>query len=409
MISITEVLNPLVWVVAMVGAAIALLTGARARRDVLLTASAVLALAALGLLASLAVAGLLPSRALVVHPDGSTGDPRAISAVALGVAALLGLVPAMRSLRLSQLGLLGVLVPGLGLGGLVAVVSYFAGLRAPMALVGVLLAGIVLGTGVALFARVRWSRLGVFALQMAATGLLVVAGVLSLNGARAQSLSLGEGAALDTLGCRVTLGAVEAPHDSLRRLQFVVADRSSARPQWAALEGRVDAENRSVAAGGLLGGPVVVPISLQELRPQAHDVVWLARGDSIASGSSMVTFVGFRIVPGDTVRMVADLDVTTAGRTERVSPGMRATSTATTPYAAVSRDLGPIALGKIDADNGRVALMLPTPSATAVKWNAQFELHTRPALPLAWVGGALVALLFVLGFAAPPDPNRDRA
>jgi hypothetical protein len=58
-------------------------------------------------------------------------------------------------------------------------------------------------------------------------------------------------------------------------------------------------------------------------------------------------------------------------------------------------------VGKIDADNGRVAIMLPMPSKDAIARTAIFSLHTRPALPVAWAGGVLAMLLFALGFAAP--------
>jgi hypothetical protein len=75
----------------------------------------------------------------------------------------------------------------------------------------------------------------------------------------------------------------------------------------------------------------------------------------------------------------------------------------TTPFPAISRALGPIAVGKIDADNGRIAILLPTPSESAVRRTALISLHTRPALPIAWLGGALAVLGLLLGFAAPRE------
>lgn len=409
MISIAEVLNPLIWGVAVLGAAAALFIPSRPGRDTRLSAAALLALAAIVLLAAVAVAAWLPPRALLMHADGSSDDPRALSAAVVGLAALLGLVPALRSLGLPNLGQLALLLPGIGLAGLIAAVSYFVGLRAPIAIVGLVMAGIALGTGVALFARLRWTGLGMLALQMGATGLLLTGAILSLHGARAESVRIEEGVAIDTLGCRVTLGTVTAPHDSLRRMPFTILSGGKASIVWASLEGRAGMENRAVVGGGLFGGLLVAPLGLDESRPQAHDVLWLAKGDSTTADASTVRFVGFRMVPGDTVRMLADLDVTTAGRTQRVSPGMYATPEGTTPFAAEAEGLGPIAIGKVDADNGRIALMLPTPSTSAVKRTVTVNLHTRPALPVAWVGGALVALAFLLGFAAPPDPARGRA
>ena len=409
MISIADVLNPLIWGVAVLGAVASLFIASRPGRELRLTAAALLALAALILLAAVAVAAWLPPQALVTNPDGSTGDPRAASAAIVGLAALLALVTALRSLRLPSLGMLSLLLPGIGLAGLIGAVSYFVGLRAPIALLGLALAGIALGTGLVLFARLRWTGPGVFALQMSATGLLLVGAVLSLHGARAESVRFAEGAVVDTLGCRVALSTVQAPNDSLRRLEFTIMNGAKRSHVWTSLEGRAGTENRAVVGGDLFGGLLVAPLGLDEAQPQAHDVIWLSKGDSTRAGASTVTFVGFRMVPGDTVRMLADLDVTTAGRTQRVSPGMYATPQGTTPFAAVAEGLGPIAVGKVDADNGRIALMLPTPSTSAVTRTATVNLHTRPALPWAWAGGALVALAFLLGFAAPPGRAREPA
>lgn len=406
---IVEALNPLLWAVAALGAVAALRMGPRAPAGVRFAAATLLALSALGLLAAVAVADWLPPRALLVHADGSTDDPRAISAVVLGLAALLALLPAVRSLRLPQLGVLGLLLPGLAIAGLVAATSSFVGLRAPMALVGIVLAGVALGTGLAVLARVRWSATGMFALQLAATGLLLVGAVLSMNGARAESLTFAEGAPVDTLGSRLVLGHVEAPHDSLRRMEFLVVRGERSATVWASLEGRAGTESRSVAGGSLLDGPIVVPIGLQESRPEAHDVVWLSKGDSTTAGASTIRFVGFRILPGDTVRMLADLDVTTAGRTQRVSPGMYATSASTTPFAEMADGLGPIAVGKMDADNRRIALMLPTPSTSAVNRVVIANVHLRPALPVAWLAAGLLALAFLLGFAAPRERPAESA
>lgn len=409
MISIADVLNPLIWGVAALGAVAALLVLSRPGRELRLTAAALLAVGALVLLAAVAVAAWFPPQALLVRADGSTGDPRAVSAALLAFAALLGLVAPLRSLGLPGLGTFSQLLPGVGVAGLVAVVSAFAGLRAPVALAALVMAGVALGTGLALLARLRWSGLGVLALQMAATGLLLVGAVLSLHGARAESVRIEEGGAVDTLGCRVALGAVQAPNDSLRLLEFTVVSGGRPSRVRAALAGRAGAEGRAIVGGGLLGGPLVAPLELDESRPRAHDLAWLAKGDTVRADASTVTFVGFRMVPGDTVRMLADLDVTTSGRTERVSPGMYATPEGTTPFAAASEALGPIAVGKVDADNGRIALMLPTPSAAAVTRTATVGLLTRPALPVAWLGGALVAIAFLLGIAAPSERARAAA
>lgn len=401
--SIVELLNPILWGVAAIAAAFALFAGVERNREARLTAAALYVLAAAGLLAAVAVASLLPPSALALRADGTTDDPRAWTALALGAAALAGFAPALRALRLPPMGMLAVLLPGLALAGLVASISYFIGLRAPLALLALVLGGTVLGGALSVFARVRWSGLGALALQLGATGLLLVAASLSMNGARATLLQLGEGVAVDTLGQRVSLGAIDAPHDSLRRVEFVLAGAKGTSRVWTELRGRANAEMQATIGGGLFDGPLVVPMGLQETNPQAHGVVWLAKGDTVRSATSLVRFAGFRIEPGDTVKMFADLEVTTDGQTERVSPGMYAMKQATTPFPARSAALGPVAVGKIDADNGRVAVMLPAPAEGGgkVQRTAIFDLHLRPVLPLAWVGAGLAVLFFLLGLLAP--------
>lgn len=406
MFPIAELLNPLLWGLAAVAAFTALLAVPSARRDLRLASSTLLALTAFGLLAALCVAAWLPPRALAVLPDGSPDDPRMLSVLALGAASLVALLAALRALRLSPIGTVGAFLPGIGIGGLVAATSSFVGLRTPVALAAVVLGGVVLGLGLALFARHRWCGMGAISLQAGATGLLVVAGVLSLHGARAPMLELHEGAPVDTLGHRIVLSGVAAPNDSLRVLDFTLAGRGASEKVRTSLEGRAGAESRSIAGGSLLGGPIVVPVGLRELRPRPHDLVWLARGDTTSVAGSVVRFVGFRILPGDTVRMLADLDVTSGDRTQRVSPGMYATPEGTTPFAAAAEGLGPIALGRMDADNGRVAIMLPAPSSAAVTRIATASLHLRPALPFAWLGAALAALFLLAGFAAPESGRR---
>lgn len=400
MIPIADLLNPLVWGLAVLGAVAALFAASRPGREARLTAATLFALAALMLLAAVAVARWFPPQALVVNADGSTGDPRALSAVILGAAACIALLSALRSPGAPAMGAVGLALPGLVLAGVAGAVCYFLGLRAPVALAGVALASLALATGAVLFARRGAGGAGLLALQLGATGLLLAGAVVSLHGARVESLRLDEGAAADTLGSRVVLTAVKAPNDSLRTIELTILTSGKPSTVHARLEGRAGAENRAVVGGGLFGGMLVAPLGLDEQQPRPHDLVWLARGDSVAAGASMVRFVGFRMVMGDTVRMLADLDVTTAGRTERVSPGMYATAKATTPFPAMAEGLGPVVVGKVDADNGRIALMLPTPATSGVQRAVIVALHTRPALPLAWAGGALVTLAFVLGLLA---------
>ena len=117
--------------------------------------------------------------------------------------------------------------------------------------------------------------------------------------------------------------------------------------------------------------------------------------EAIALGDARLTFVGFRMVPGDTFKVLADLRFEHGGRTETLSPGMLATQHGEVPFSVMLPGIGPTSVAGMDADHGRVALVLPNEGGVTQRV-ALFELRLRPGLPLAWFG-ALVAV--VLGLA----------
>jgi hypothetical protein len=343
-----------------------------------------------------------------VHPDGSTDDPRVLSALLLGAAALLALLPAWRSLRLPMVGALSLALPGILLAGVIGSVTSFAAVRSPMALAAVTLGAFAAATALVLAVRARGGAHSGLALQAFATGLLVVAGTMSLHGARTGRLVLAERAAVDTLGQHLEFTGVDAPSSTLRGLHITLRgtrDTLQLRPQ---LRGALGKNVQSVADAHLVSGPIVVPIALEERRPRAHDVQWADRTTPLAVGVASIRLAGFRFVKGDTIRMYADLDVTTPAGTERVSPGVYATGQGEIPFAAEARGLGPIAVAGIDADHGRVGLMLPQLSEANVSRAAALDMRLRPALPVAWAGAVLALLAFVFSLAARPGTPARR-
>ena len=405
--ALTDLAAPIIWTCSGL-AALLFVTCTDDRRKAGRTLGAfALLLGTTVLVLALAHPHLLPLRSAVVHRDGSTDDPRVLASLLVATAALLALVPSWNALRLNLMTSIGLLLPGIVLAGLAGAVASFAGLRQPMAIAGIALGALAGLTALALAVRTRSQGHAPLALQAFATSLLAVAAMLSLHGARLGAVAIPEGGAVDTLGQRMYFAGVEAPSPELRVLRVTLyrtGDSLAMRPE---LRGPKRSNVLSVADARLWSGPIVVPISLEERRAKAHDVQWADRTTPLRAGTASIRLAGFRFVKGDTIRMFADLDVTTPAGTERVSPGVFATAHGETPFAVMARGFGPIAIAGIDADHGRVGLILPQLSEANVSRVATLDLRLRPALPVAWGGAILALLAFVLGLVAPA-PSRLR-
>jgi hypothetical protein len=395
--ALTDLAAPFTWTCTGLAALLFLAGIPESRRPVRTFGGLLALLAAVALTIALAHPQFLPARSAAVHADGSTEDPRVLSALLVSALALVALLPAWRSLRLPAMGAVGLALPGIVFAGLFGAVASFARLQQPLALAGIALGTFAGVTALVLAARARGHA--PLALQAFATAVLAVAGMLSLHGARLGSVSLAEGAALDTLGRRIQFAGVDAPAADRRVLRVVlygVRDSLLLRPE---LLGSVGRNVQSVADAGLLSGPIVVPIALEERRARPHDLQWVDRTTPLQAGGATIRLAGFRFVPGDTIRMYADLDVTTAAGTRRVSPGVYASATGELPFSATAEGFGPIAVARIDADHGRVGLMLPQLSEGVVSRTAALDLRLRPGLPIAWAGLAFALVAFVFSLA----------
>lgn len=405
---LSTLVSPVIWLLAALSFVTFVMNSLRPNRGGGLIASLLL-LAGTGLLAaSLAVPAWLPAAASNFQADGSLNDPRVISAWLVALAALASFLLGIRSLRIPALGLAAFWLPGVVIGGLVAVGGYTAGLRSSSGIVGLFLGGLALGTAVQLAAR-RGVERSTAAMAMLAAGasLVVIAAMVSLHGARAPRLAVIEGTAIDTLGQHVAFVSTTAPHDSLRRMRFAVGSKKGkADSLTAEVLGRTGPKTRAIAGGSLFNGPLVVPIALEEMKGNPHGLTWIKKGESVAVGSGSVTFKQFRFVMGEPIKLFADLAVTHGGRTDEVSPGMTASAKGEAPFPVTVDGFGQIAVAAVDADNGRVGLLLPggLTSASAVR-TVLFELRLRPLLPLAWAGAAVALIAFLLTLAAP-EPKR---
>lgn len=412
MTQLSAIADPILWGLAPLSIVLFVFAAIRPNTIVRLLACASLALATALLASALALPVLLPAGSAVVRPDGSSGDPRVLSALLVGIAALAAFMQGLRALRIPTLAQVGFWLPGLIVGTLVGVAFYVAGLHSSVALAGLFLGGLVLGTAGVMTARQQGDRGQMsVALMAASTALVVIAAMLSLHGARAERLQIVEGASLDTLGTRVTFVATQAPHDSLRRMQFAIGSRHGVDTVWAELRGRAGASMRSLPAGRAGSGPMLLPMALDERRTNPHEVTWIKKGETLTAGAAQVKFEKFRFVMGDTIRLYADLEVTHAGRVQRVSPGAIANAKGEISFSDIVEGYGPIAIAGVDADNGRVGLVLPTTSSSGVARSALIDLRLRPALPLAWTGAALclLAFFFVLSPTAAERPSKSEA
>lgn len=405
------VLSPITWGLAAVAAVLFILNSLRPTRAGGATASLLLLGAALLLAGAAALPAWLPRESSSLQAEGSPTDPRVLSTWLLVAAAFAGLLGSIRSLRAPALALIGFWAQGVVLGGLVATAAFMAGLRTSSGLVGLFLGGLLFGTALALASRRRGDR-ATTALATVAVGvaIVVVAALVSLHGARVSRITVTEGSSVDTLGHQVKFVSTSAPHDSLRVMRLALVSANGRTDSLAvSVLGRTGPKTSTTADGGALAGAIIVPIALEELQANPHGITWLKKGESMKTAAGAVRFKAFRFQMGDPIKLFADLEVEHAGKVTAVSPGMTASDKGESPLPATVEGFGPIAVAAVDADNGRVGLLLPSGATTAsVVRTALLELRTRPLLPGVWIGCA-VALVGFLLVAAGPGPAKSEA
>ena len=397
----TNAVNVVAIALAAVAAVLFSYTPTRRSAPARAVAAFALTLAAAGLAASLAFAGWLPTGALLTNPDGSPRDPRLMTALAVGAAALTSLLPGLGTGRQVRGGI-GMLLPGILLAGIAGAVGYIIGLRLPLAVSGLALGGFVAGTALWSAFGARGDRVTIgLAVLACGLGLLVAGAVPVVHGAGAVGIRMAEGMHADTLGSHLTYLRTDAPHDSLRRMRVALSAGGRTDSLWLELRGAPDREQRWLAAGGLLTGPVVVPVTLAEQPGNPHGVTWMRKGESIESGDARITFEKFRFEMGEPIRLFADLKVEVGGRILEAHPGATAHSKGESPFVDKVPGYGPISIAGVDADNGRVGLILPKTTGSAIVRVLTLAMRLRPGLELALTGFAiaLVGLVLSLGHA----------
>jgi cytochrome c-type biogenesis protein CcmF len=306
---------------------------------------------------------------------------------------LMALAPALRWSRQAGLTWLKALLPGLAVGALVLGVGLLAGIRqaAPIALLAT--TGIALGVNVVWMARLfrrGWvygaGYLGHVGIAVMVLG-MVVAGTLG----RSQRLRLTPGTPAPALGWEVTYQGehVDGRGEHQLAIQLRSPKRSlEMRPRLMELP-REDGKLRKPALADH-GELYLAVIELQDVHALEAEPVWLTKGDEQMVDGVGYSFIGFRVDSHEDMRVFADIRVRRGGGIAIASPGLHAGPQGSQPIDALVADLGRLHVARIDADHGRVAVLLPggaAPSSVAI-----VELSTHPFINLVWVG-ALLALL----------------
>ena len=286
-----------------------------------------------------------------------------------------------------------------GVAGLVALaIASFVGLRDPFWLAMLAATGWMLGVNAwiawKLFRR-GWSY-GAGYLGHAGVAIMTLGIVVSAAFGRTERVPLAQGETREVLGHRVTF--VGLTDEGARG---TTADLRVERGSWV-----MEARPRMMASprgDGMMHTPAIdlwrdVYVSPVEMGARSAareaEAQWLERNEPLTYAGVEYVFRGFRMEHDNgTYLAYADVDVTREGRTVRVSPGLRANSQGTEPVPAEIEGFGALALARMDADHGRVAVM--PPGAAQVTPTVVVDMSTKPWVNLVWLG----ALLMLFGTA----------
>jgi hypothetical protein len=233
------------------------------------------------------------------------------------------------------------------------------------------------------------------ALFVAAVAVTAGAATLALSGAAASRVAFSEGESQALLGQQVTYRGSRAAARDARALDVVIASGPRQQALHPVLRSTATGRLEGRAAAAPFSGPVVTPLALRELPASPHALRWLAKGDSLSVGGVVVRFERFRMDMGHGMRVYADLDVEHAGIHATFSPGMMATAEGEESFAVTIPGVGPVSVGKIDADHGRVGLVVPGAAPEPARTQVLLDVRLRPMLPLAWAAAALALLAFL--------------
>jgi cytochrome c-type biogenesis protein CcmF len=332
-------------------------------------------------------------------------------AMPLGVALalLMALAPALRWSRQQGLGWLSAMIPGWVLGAAALAGGFLSGIRGLPSLALLATAGVALGVNAVwmlrLFAR-GWAY-GAGYLGHVGIAVMVFGMVLAATLGKSERVRLVQGVPGRALGHALLYqdDQVDARGEHTLSIQMRSSGRTlDLRPAFAPMPRGEGAMRKPALADR--GELYLAVLETQEGAPANPEPVWLAKGVPTDRGGLTYTFTGFRMTSHQAMQVFADIEVRSERGTQVVSPGLEAGPQGSRPLDALLPDLGAFHVARIDADRGRVAVVLPGGAAAKA---VVVELSTHPFVNLVWIGALLALIgsaLAGLRRAAEPAPKR---
>lgn len=324
------------------------------------------------------------------------------AAVLLGL--LMGLAPLTRWGRQSPLALLRAAAPALAVAAAATAAVVAAGLRSPLPAAIVFAAAFALAANTAAMVRgfrTGW-RYGLAALGHAGVAVLLVGIVVSSGLARSAGAVLRQGEPRELLGYRLTFEGMRPGPGGRDHARIAVA---GPRGGFVAMPSLYWSEyNRGTMKTphiqrSLAGDFYLAPIELLGRETAAGEPVWLAVGESWQGGGTRYRLLGLEPEAGELMRIVARVEVASAGRTDVLRPALeidvRSRERRSVPDCLPEG--GEVSVVAADPMSGRVALELPAAAAGSAGGLA-VELSLEPLIGLVWLGAVvmLASLLLVV-------------
>ncbi len=316
----------------------------------------------------------------------------------LAILLLMALAPALRWTRQQGLSWLTLLPPGLVAGVVALGIAVPAGLRDPMWLVLLFATALALGVNLWMAMRLfnRGWMFGAGYLGHVGVAVMALGIAVSASMGRTARLTLPQGQPVTSLGYTLTFAGHQTDARGAKHLAVRVEKGSYGFDARAKLM-------ESPRGDGLIRNPAIdlmhdiylspLDVKKPEVTPE-NGATWLPRNQRVEVAGVGYTLEALRMESGKEMRAYADISVQRGDRTIRVSPYLLAGPQGSQPVSASVPELGEVSIVRLDADNGRVAAMLPGAVASGGEI-ALVEFSTKPLVNLVWIG----ALLTLLGAA----------
>jgi cytochrome c-type biogenesis protein CcmF len=230
-------------------------------------------------------------------------------------------------------------------------------------------------------------------LAHAGIAVMVLGMVLSSSLGKNERLRLPQGEVVSAMGYTLTYQGEELDARGEQMLKIRVEKPGfslDARPRlFPSPQGEGLIRKPEIANRGEL---YLSPVDVRPAEVNPEGTTWLAKGEEVEVAGAAYTLSGFRMTSSEKdFTVFADISVRKDGHISKVSPALTMGPGGRRAADAVVDGLGRLSVAKIDADGGRVAMLLP--GSTVKPALALMDLSTKPLINLVWIG----ALLAILG------------